>query len=391
MIKFLRVALLVSAVGLTISGLANADLRVESLEAAYGQISNGMSQAEVRAKIGVPGITIDIPEENLLLDVWCYYPNWRGRMRVYGYIYNRETKTVFFKDRSVSDFFEPFAQSCAIYQNGLKFNIRFNGAQTLYSIGIPKAPPATKTSKDITSAPSKGAKKDSCIGTACLAKPSQKPSPSTDKPKVIGSGTGFFVSTEGHIVTNHHVTDKCERVTFTRIGKEYEVTFLARDQVNDVSLLKADVEDIVALHIGQEKAELMEQIFVAGFPFGEFVSAALKVNSGIVSSLAGIGNNYSNLQIDAAIQQGNSGGPIINFEGNVVGIAVGKLSTKYFLEKFGTIPEGVNFGVKGTTVGNLLEANGVAITPMSGKEKSRRELSRLLTQATINLSCWGIK
>ena len=75
----------------------------------------------------------------------------------------------------------------------------------------------------------------------------------------------------------------------------------------------------------------------------------------------------------------------------MVGIAVGKLSTKYFLEKFGTIPEGVNFGVKGTTVGNLLEANGVAITPMSGKEKSRRELSRLLTQATINLSCWGIK
>ena len=69
----------------------------------------------------------------------------------------------------------------------------------------------------------------------------------------------------------------------------------------------------------------MQDIFVAGYPFGQRIRASVKITKGIVRSLTGIGNNYSNIQIDAALQPGNSGGPIINERGNVIGVAVAKL------------------------------------------------------------------
>ena len=72
----------------------------------------------------------------------------------------------------------------------------------------------------------------------------------------------------------------------------------------------------------------MEDIIVAGFPFGNKVSSSIKFTRGIVSSLTGVGDNYSQIQIDAALQPGNSGGPIMDYMGNIVGVAVAKLSLK---------------------------------------------------------------
>ena len=207
---------------------------------------------------------------------------------------------------------------------------------------------------------------------------------------VVSTGTGFFVSKMGHIVTNNHVVEQCEAIQFTNLGTEVSAVLLARDKVNDVALLKAEIEPAGVLHIGEEKAELLQRIFVAGFPFGSVVSSSLKVTSGIVSSLAGINDNYSNIQIDAALQKGNSGGPIVNEKGNVVGIAVGKLNTQFFLSRYGSIPEGSNFGIKGTIAGNLLEANQVKVVPANQEKLQTSDLSNSLVQATINLRCLGV-
>ena len=75
----------------------------------------------------------------------------------------------------------------------------------------------------------------------------------------------------------------------------------------------------------------LQDIIVAGFPFGDRVSSTLKFTKGIVSSVAGLGNNYSEIQIDAALQPGNSGGPIIDNYGNVIAVAVSKLDMKKIL------------------------------------------------------------
>ena len=79
------------------------------------------------------------------------------------------------------------------------------------------------------------------------------------------------------------------------------------------------------INIGSGKATLMEDIYVAGYPFGKVVSGSVKITKGVVSSLSGLGDNYSNLQIDAALQPGNSGGPIINQNGEVIVNESGKV------------------------------------------------------------------
>ena len=132
----------------------------------------------------------------------------------------------------------------------------------------------------------------------------------------------------------------------------------------------------------------MQDIYVAGFPFGKSVSASVKVTGGIVSSLTGLGNNFSNMQIDAALQPGNSGGPIFTKSGEVIGVAVAKLDLMKVIENFGTIPENTNFGIKASVVRNLLEANNITLDSGFLNTIKQDELGELVAEATYFLSCW---
>jgi S1-C subfamily serine protease len=114
----------------------------------------------------------------------------------------------------------------------------------------------------------------------------------------------------------------------------------------------------------------------------------VKVTKGIISSLTGIGNNLAEMQIDAALQSGNSGGPILDEYGNVVGVAVAKLDVKFALENFGAIPENTNFGVKANIVEALLDANGVNYQQGKAEKPSGAEFSNILSNGTYYISCW---
>ena len=103
---------------------------------------------------------------------------------------------------------------------------------------------------------------------------------------------------------------------------------------------------------------------------------------------AGLGNNYSEIQIDAALQPGNSGGPIIDNYGNVIAVAVSKLDMKKILKDYGVIPENTNFGVKASVVKNLMQGNSVAFAPPNNDLISKSELSLSVTNGTVYLTCW---
>ena len=123
---------------------------------------------------------------------------------------------------------------------------------------------------------------------------------------------------------------------------------------------------------------------VGGFPLSNILqNDSIKITRGIVSSLSGLNNNYSMLQIDAPIQQGNSGGPIINSYGEVIGVATSYLrSTKEF------DTQNVNFGVKVNLLRNMSESLGISVSkPEKQKAKNSKQLAKVLEKNTVHVHC----
>ena len=239
---------------------------------------------------------------------------------------------------------------------------------------------------------SKNAKK--LISTVLSIKPkvatpiTPAPSPQTADTYNVASGTGFYVSDAGHIITNHHVIDGCKDIKVHSKGEVLTTLKIADDRQNDLALLKVSHKPSHVFPLSGDSPYPLQDIVVAGFPFGDRVSSSLKFTKGIVSSLSGIGNNYSEIQIDAALQPGNSGGPIIDEYGNIIAVAVAKLDMKKILKDYGVIPENTNFGIKTSAVRNLLQGNAVSTKPPNTEILSKQALSRTATDGTVFLSCW---
>jgi S1-C subfamily serine protease len=98
---------------------------------------------------------------------------------------------------------------------------------------------------------------------------------------------------------------------------------------------------------------------VVGFPLRGLLAAEATVTSGEVSALAGLRNDNRHLTISAPVQPGNSGGPLLDSSGNLVGVIVSKLNAQQVAQVTGDIPQNVNFAIKSSVARNFLEANGV--------------------------------
>jgi S1-C subfamily serine protease len=176
---------------------------------------------------------------------------------------------------------------------------------------------------------------------------------------VFSTGTGFFITGDGYLITNAHVADGCSSIE-TQHGER--LALKAIDRESDLALLKqAGVigQAHVKLRSGRG-IRLADEVIALGFPFGGQVSSDMNVTIGNVSALAGIGNDRRYFQLTAPLQPGNSGGPILDHDGNLVGVVVYKLATGFGLKNFGDIPQNVNFGVSLGTVQAFLDAEGIA-------------------------------
>lgn len=194
-----------------------------------------------------------------------------------------------------------------------------------------------------------------------------------------GSGSGFFVSNNGHIITNHHVIDGCDVTKVNYKGDLSEGKILAVDKMNDIAIVKTKINPINIFSVSNEDVSLLEDVIVAGFPLGKKVSSAIKTHKGVVTALAGAGDNYSNFQTDATINPGNSGGPIINQKGNIVGIAVATWVEKGI--------QGVHFGIKSSTLKTFANSNNLSFSKPSYRDLSNKDLGKLITEATVYLEC----
>jgi S1-C subfamily serine protease len=196
------------------------------------------------------------------------------------------------------------------------------------------------------------------------------------------SGTAFFIDNKGHLVTNYHVVKSCNNKSkIIYKTKEINAELIAKDDNLDLALLKADIKNEYFISISEKPPNKLQKIIAAGYPFGKFLSDDLKFTSGIISSLKGLEDDSTRLQIDAALNYGNSGGPIVDEDtGELVAVAVAGLRKD--------ITEAVNFGIKAASVKNFLESNQMYISLVAKKYNLKsEELSLILENATIYTFC----
>ena len=224
--------------------------------------------------------------------------------------------------------------------------------------------------------------------TTLAPAPKPAPAPMPAPPQVRGGsyGTGFYVSETGHIITNWHVAKDC-RVLQTANGASLRV--LASDAAVDLALLQVvGVKPAAMASFSQADAVLGESIIVFGFPLTGLLASSGNLTTGIVSATAGLHDNPRHLQISAPVQPGNSGGPLLDQSGNVVGVVVAKLDAATAASLMGDIPQNVNFAIKGREVVSFLARSRMMASVVASSPKlSTESVATTAAAFTVQIVC----
>ncbi len=200
---------------------------------------------------------------------------------------------------------------------------------------------------------------------------------------LAGTGTGFVVAGDGHVLTNNHVVDGCTEVRVNYSGETYVAPHLASDISNDLALLNSAIqaEDYLAFRAGRA-IRPGDDVVVLGFPLQGQLSDQVKVTRGTISALSGPDNNRTLLQTTAPVQAGSSGGPLLDLSGNVVGIVMGKISSVEV--------ENVSFAIKAAIARIFLDAEGINYRSLpSDKLQSAADVVDQGRRFTVLVECWN--
>ncbi len=149
---------------------------------------------------------------------------------------------------------------------------------------------------------------------------------SQSKPKSAASGSAFVVAPDGHLITAAHVVEGATTIKVTLNGQSFSGRVLESDSVQDLALLKIDAENLPALPLANsEQVGLGQSIWALGFPLSDVLGTSLKINAGMVSGINQTTDGKI-FQLNATLNSGNSGGPILNESGQVVGVAIQRLA-----------------------------------------------------------------
>jgi S1-C subfamily serine protease len=207
-------------------------------------------------------------------------------------------------------------------------------------------------------------------------------------PRFTASGTGFFLGTGGFVLTNQHVIAECQDITVRQSdGTVVPVTVLAADQVNDLAILKSAAKpSAYARFRAAPDVRRGESVVAFGFPLSSLLSTGGVVTNGTVSALTGFKDDSRLLQISVPIQPGNSGGPLLDQSGNVVGITSSGLSKM----PGGGIPQNVNFAIKASVARSFLDGHSVNYEQApSTKTLSTSEIAEKAEKLAVHIVCTG--
>ena len=173
-------------------------------------------------------------------------------------------------------------------------------------------------------------------------------------PESASSGTGYAISSNGYIVTNHHVTEGATSIKIRGVNGDFSKTYTAKviieDKNNDLSIIKIDDPSFTSLGtipyiMSNRASDVGSSVFVLGYPLRSTMGDEVKLTNGIISSKSGFQGDVTSYQITAPVQPGNSGGPLFDDKGSVIGI----INAKH------TGAENVSYAIKASYLMNLID------------------------------------
>ena len=203
---------------------------------------------------------------------------------------------------------------------------------------------------------------------------SDRKAPPTGHSPSFGSGTGFFVNAQGLIATNFHVAGTCSDITVPGYGS---AKLVKGDEDIDLAVIELEARHSTKwAPIRRAPASLAEDVVLLGYPLSDLLDSSLNVATGIVSGENGLGGNRHWFTTNAGIQPGNSGGPILDRTGAVIGVAVAKIDDAKMLESMGNTAPNVGFGIKSSALLDFLRifnfTEATDTTALSVQEIARR-------------------
>jgi serine protease Do len=213
------------------------------------------------------------------------------------------------------------------------------------------------------------------------------------EPERTFSGTGFFVA-QNRVATNNHVVSGCTKAIQVRYPERasYTATISGQDATNDLALLHTEMPHVSVASFRFQPL-LGEAVATYGFPYSDVLSPTGNFTLGNITALSGMKDDTRLLQTSTPIQPGNSGGPLLDMSGRVIGVVVAQLDAMARMQTDRSIPQNVNFAIQSPIVINFLSAKGV--TPnldnsSTGVQRLPSEVADMAKKFTVQIYCKGV-
>jgi len=211
----------------------------------------------------------------------------------------------------------------------------------------------------------------------------------TDLLQPTSYGTGFFISQNGYVVTAAHVVENAYRIKIFNQNTNASAKLVYKDEAIDVAVLKADKTNASFLPItSSSEIKTGDEVFTLGFPQIQIQGIEPKYTQGAINALSGIGGNRRMFQISIPVQPGNSGGPMLNSKGQVVGVIAARLDEIATLESTGSIPQNVNYAIKSSFVLPFLDTLSDFEPHKKEMPNKRTDLITEVKKAVVLVICY---
>jgi S1-C subfamily serine protease len=202
---------------------------------------------------------------------------------------------------------------------------------------------------------------------------------------------GFKWDARGIVLTNSHVVSDCKRATVRFVGQgAFTAEILTKNSGNDLALLRTQARGRAArFRSPNRRVQMGEEVLAFGFPLSGFLSSQGNLTHGDISATTGIRDDVRFLQISAPVQPGNSGGPLMDVGGNVIGVVTAKADAARIAELTGDIPQNVNFAITGTLVMDFLRSHRVRFdTATDARDVGAPRVAEMAQGFAPYIECW---